>query len=145
MQEGNKDFLYLLRMLEAIGKILFYTKDYVTADTFLFSNHQKDYNASLLLLLHIGEQSAKVSVNTKQKFPKIDWKIIKDFRNRVAHDYINVDKLIVFTVIKQQLPVLQNQLILCIKKQIDDNIFLKEELEISKGSIFYEHIDFSKL
>jgi uncharacterized protein with HEPN domain len=144
MQEGNKDLLYLLRILEAVGKILFYTKDYVT-DAFLFSNHQKDYNASLLLLLHIGEQTAKVSSNTKQKFPEIDWKIIKDFRNRVAHDYINVDKLIVFSVIKQQLPLLQNQLILCIKKQIDDNVFSKEELEISRGSIFYEHIDFSEL
>lgn len=51
MPEPNKDLLYLLRILEAIEKILLYSKQYNTADEFLFSNDQKDYNASLLLMM----------------------------------------------------------------------------------------------
>jgi len=37
MQVANKDLLYLLRILEAIEKILLYTRDYQTADEFFFS------------------------------------------------------------------------------------------------------------
>ena len=145
MQPANKDLLYLLRILEAIDKIILYSKDYSTADDFIFSNDQRDYNASLLLLMHIGEQAAKISADTKNKFPEIQWQHIKDFRNRVTHDYINVDKLIGFSIIKNELPKLQNQISNCIKQQLQNNIFNKEEIEISRNSIFYMHIDFSKI
>jgi len=145
MLPANKDLLYLLRILEAIGKILLYSKEYNIADDFIFSNDQRDYNASLLLMMHIGEQAAKVSSDTKDKFLEIQWQHIKGFRNRVAHDYINVDKLIVFSVIKTELPKLQNQISNCIKQQLQNNIFNKEEIEISRNSIFYMHIDFSKI
>ena len=68
MPNANKDLLYLLRILEAIEKILLYSKEYQTAEEFLFTNHQKDYNASLLLMMQIGEQVAKISIETKQNF-----------------------------------------------------------------------------
>lgn len=96
MQNANKDLLYLLRILEAIEKILLYSKEYKTAEEFLFTNDQRDFNASLLLMMQIGEQVAKVSKDTKQKFSEIKWKEIKGFRNRVVHEYVNIDKLILF-------------------------------------------------
>ncbi len=86
MQHANKDLLYLLRILEAIEKVLLYSKEYKTAEEFLFTNDQKDYNASSLLMMQIGEQVAKVSRGTKQKFPEIKWQAIKGFRNRVPHE-----------------------------------------------------------
>jgi len=143
MQADNKDLLYFLRMLESIGKILLYSKNYEKADDFLFSNDQRDYNASLLLMMHIGEQAFKISVKTRKAFPEIDWKNIRNFRNRVAHDYINIDKLVVFYIIKNDLDLLKQQLVNCINIQLKNRIFIKEELQISKGSIFYQHIDFT--
>ncbi|MEO8569786.1 MAG: HepT-like ribonuclease domain-containing protein [Ginsengibacter sp.] len=145
MQNADKDLLYLLRVLEAIGKILRYSEEYQTADEFLFSNNQKDYNASLLLLMQIGEQAAKVSTNTKANFPEIKWQAIKDFRNRIVHDYVNIDSLIVFSIIRHGLPPLVLQISNCIKEQISKNVFKINELEISKGSIFYQNINFSLL
>ncbi len=41
MPEHNKDLLYLLRMLKAIEKNLLYSKEYNTAEEFLFNNDQK--------------------------------------------------------------------------------------------------------
>ena len=143
MQPVNKDLLYLLRILEATGKILLYSKTYDKADDFLFSNDQRDYNASLLLMMHIGEQASKISEETRYAFPDIDWKNIKSFRNRVAHDYINIDKLIVFTIIKNNLNLLKDQITECINIQLSKGLFYKEELEISKGSLFYKNIDFT--
>lgn len=145
MQNADKDLLYLLRILEAIGKILLYSKEYQNADEFLFKNDQRDYNASLLLMMQIGEQSAKVSKDTKQKFPEIKWQVLKGFRNRVAHEYVNIDKLIVFSIIKNDLPKLLLQISNCINQQINTGLFNKNELEISRGSIFYQHINFSLL
>lgn len=104
MQHASKDLLYLLRIVEAAEKIILYSKEYKNAEELLFKNDQKDYNASLLLLIHIGEQSAKVSMDTKKKFPDIKWQAIKGFRNRVAHDYVNIDSLIVFSIIKMISP-----------------------------------------
>ncbi|HEY2725829.1 MAG TPA: HepT-like ribonuclease domain-containing protein [Parafilimonas sp.] len=144
MQPANKDLLYLLRILEATGKVILYTKDYNTADEFIFSNDQRDYNASLLMM-HIGEQAAKVNSNTKIKYPQIPWQHLKSFRNRIVHDYINVDKLIVFSVIKQELPQLQSDISICISGELQAGIFDRNEIEISRNSIFYIHIDFSKL
>ena len=145
MQHASKDLLYLLRILEAVEKIILYSKEYKTAEEFLFKNDQKDYNASLLLLIHIGEQSVKVSNETKKRFPDIKWQAIKGFRNRVAHDYVNIDSLIVFSIIKKELPFLVLQISHCIKEQIQNNIFNANELEISKGSLFYQHINFTLL
>lgn len=145
MQKESNDLLYLLRILESINKIILYSTGYTTADEFIFSNDQKDYNASLLLMINIGEQSTKISSETKDKFPEILWQHLKSFRNRVAHDYVNVDKLIVFSVIRNELPKLQVQISNCIKEQVTKGTFNKNELEISSNSIYYAHIDFAKL
>ena len=145
MQHVSKDLLYLLRILEAIEKIMLYSKEYKTPDEFFFTNDQKDYNASLLLMIQIGEQSSKISGELKQKFPDIKWQEVKGFRNRVVHDYANIDNLMVFSIIKNDLPLLILQISLCIKEQIKNNSFNITELEISKGSLFYQHINFSLL
>lgn len=69
----------------------------------------------------------------------------KRIRNRVVHEYVNIDSLIVFSIIKNDFPELILQISNCIKEQIQDGVFNIKELEISKGSIFYQHINFSLL
>lgn len=145
MQHANKDLLYLLRISEAIEKIMLYSKEYKTPEEFFFSNDQKDYNASLLLMIQIGEQSAKVSREIKQEFPDIKWQAVIGFRNKAVHDYVNIDNLLVFSIIKNDLPLLVLQISSCIRKQIRNKVFNITELEISKGSLFYQHINFSLL
>lgn len=145
MPLSNKDLLYLLRMLEAIGKIISYTKGFNNANDFLFANEQKEFNASLLLIMQIGEQVNKIDESTKLTSPEIEWAKVKSLRNRVAHDYINVDALIIFATIKNDLPILQSQISICINKQVAAGNFDKMELEISKGSLFYQHINFELL
>ncbi len=71
MLPANKDLLYLLRILEAIGKILLYSKKYNTAEDFIFSNHQRDYNASLLL----ANKQQKLALIQKINFPKYNGSI----------------------------------------------------------------------
>jgi uncharacterized protein with HEPN domain len=141
----KNDLLYLLNILEYIGKIWKYTETVKDAEELFELNEQLNLNASLTLLANIGENVSKISNTLKQKFPKIEWQQIKDFRNRIVHDYIGIDLVIVFEIITKDLKSLKPQFENIIKKNIGDKIFDIEELRISKESKYYRNIDFEKI
>jgi uncharacterized protein with HEPN domain len=96
MQPAPKtDLVYCLRILEAIGKINLYAWGYDEPFAFFEANDQKDFNASLLQLLHIGEQVNRLDESTLRMAPGIPWHAVKGLRNLIAHDYVGIDKLIV--------------------------------------------------
>ena len=41
-----------------------------------------------------------------EKYPNIEWKVIKGLRNRIVHDYGNVDLKIVYETLKNDIPEL---------------------------------------
>ena len=74
MQSNHKtDLVYFLRILEAIGKINLYTLNFNDPFVFFEANDQKDFNASLLQLLHIGEQVSRLSDSTKTAYQQVPW------------------------------------------------------------------------
>jgi len=83
-----------------------YSSECSDAEMFYDINDQLNFNASLNLFSNIGENIGKVSDELKQKHADIDWKKIKDFRNRVVHDYVNIDTFLVHDIIKNDLKVL---------------------------------------
>ncbi|WP_010262691.1 DUF86 domain-containing protein [Treponema primitia] len=141
----KNDLLYLLNILEYIGKIWKYTETVKDAEELFELNEQLNLNASLTLLANIGENASKISNTLKQEFPKIEWQQIKDFRNRVVHDYVGIDLVIVFEIITKDLKSLKPQFENIIKKNIGNKIFDIEELKISKESKYYRNIDFEKI
>jgi uncharacterized protein with HEPN domain len=146
MQANIKnDLLYLLGILESIGKINRYTLPCVTADDFYFFNDQMNFNASLNLLANIGELCAKTSVELKRKYSTVDWQRVKDFRNRIVHDYAGLDIYIVFKVIQTELPVLKEEVQKIIREEIVLSTFDIEEVNVARGSAFYSHIDFCEI
>ncbi|GAB3981788.1 hypothetical protein GCM10028806_52140 [Spirosoma terrae] len=146
MQSRHKtDLVYCLRILEAIGKINVYASGFSDPFVFFEANDQRDFNASLLQLLHIGEQVNRLSDMTKERYQQIPWTKIRAFRNIVAHDYVGVDKLIVFQTIVIQLPQLKQAIQDIIRTEIDQNGFDEAEYQLSKVSEFYRHIDFNQI
>jgi len=146
MQPNIKnDLLYLLGILESIGKIERYTLPCVTADDFYFLNNQLNFNASLNLLANIGELSTKISAELKNKYPHIEWQKLKYFRNRIVHDYAGLDIYIVFKIIGMELPILKEEIEKIISKELSLSTFDIEEVRVAQNSIFYSHINFDKL
>jgi uncharacterized protein with HEPN domain len=146
MQPGIKnDLLYLLGMLEAIGKIELYTKPCPNADVFYFFNEQLNFNASLNLMANIGELCAKTSAELRGKYSPVEWQKVKDFRNRIVHDYAGLNIYIVFKIIKTELPVLKGEIEKIIKEELSLYHFDPEEIKVAQCSTFYSHIDFTKL
>ncbi|GHU73186.1 hypothetical protein FACS189450_12470 [Spirochaetia bacterium] len=141
----RNDLLYLMNILEYIGKVWKYTEGTKDAEELYELNEQLNLNASLTLLANIGENVSKISDTLKQEYPDIEWQQIKDFRNRIVHDYTGIDLVIVFEIITKDLKTLKPKFENIIRKNIENKIFDIEELKISKESKYYKNIDFEEI
>jgi uncharacterized protein with HEPN domain len=141
----KNDLLYLLNILEYIGKIWKYTEEVNDAEELFELNEQLNLNASLTLLTNIGENVSKLSTTLKQEYSNIEWQQIKDFRNRIVHDYIGIDLAIVYEIITNDLKIIKIEIEKIIKEKISQEIFDIEEIKISKESKYYKYINFDKI
>ena len=55
----------------------------------------------------IGEASKKISQETKQIYYKIPWREISGMRDKLIHDYLGVDVVVVWKTIKEDIPALE--------------------------------------
>ena len=141
----KNDLLYLLNILEYIGKIWKYTENTNNAEELFELNEQMNLNASLTLLVNIGENVSKTTEELKNEYPNVEWQKIKKFRNRIAHDYAGIDLAIVYEIITNDLRVLKPEIEKIIKDKIKQKIFDIEEIKISKKSKYYYHINFDEI
>jgi uncharacterized protein with HEPN domain len=141
----KNDLLYLLNILEYIGKIWRYTEKTNDAEELFELNEQMNLNASLTLLVNIGENVSKLTEELKDTYRNIEWQTIKNFRNRIVHDYIGIDLAIVYEIITKDLRALKPEIVKIIKERMKLSIFDIEEIKISKGSKYYNYIDFEEI
>jgi uncharacterized protein with HEPN domain len=104
----NKDYYIILSILETIEKITRYTHTYQSADE-LYQN-DRDFDASMMNFIVIGEQIGKLSEDVKSRNNQIDWAKIYSLRNILAHHYFGINVDIVWQIIKTNLPKLQDDL-----------------------------------
>jgi len=143
MLRGIKnDLMYLLNILECCEKIILYSADCTDAEAFFENNEQMNFNASLNLLANIGENIGKISKELKQIYSDVDWLQIKGFRNRVVHDYINIDTFMVFDIITNNIKPLRGTIMNMVGLELDKGNFEAEEYEVAKNSFYYRHIKF---
>lgn len=75
-----------------------------------FSKNRLLVNAVVRSLEIIGEASVQISQEFKEKYTKIEWRIIIAMRNRLIYGYFDVNEMIVFKTAKEDLPFLIEQL-----------------------------------
>jgi len=141
----KNDLMYLINILEYIGKIWKYTEGINDADELFEVNEQLNLNASLTLLANIGENVSKISEKLKHEYSNIEWQQIKDFRNKIVHDYAGIDLAIVYEIITSDLKVLKPEIEKIIKEKTKQNIFDIEEIEICKESNYYKYVNYEKI
>jgi uncharacterized protein with HEPN domain len=95
------DQAYLLDILLAARKAIEFVSN-LTFEEFLDSElHQ---NAVIRPLEIIGEAARKISDDTKSKYPQIPWWEMIGMRNRLIHEYLDVDLSTVWDTIQDDLP-----------------------------------------
>ena len=64
----------------------------------------------LFRMIQISENAKKLSAEYKKEKPGLPWDEMSGLRNRIVHDYGNVDLEIVFETLKYDIPELMEQL-----------------------------------
>lgn len=67
-------------------------------------------------LYNIGEQTYKISKETKDKYPDIPWAVVSGLRHRLVHDYEGINWSIIVEVIFEEMDEYINSLETIIKK-----------------------------
>jgi len=134
-----KNILYILTILEAIEKIFIYSRDFQDAEQFYYANKQLNFNASVNLLIAIGEENKKIDQGIKTS-TIINWKNLSAMRDKISHNYRGIDESIVWNIIQEYLPKLKTALIEMLPQVKDHQKYLKEALE----SKYYEDLYYLK-
>jgi uncharacterized protein with HEPN domain len=129
-----KNILYLVSAIAAAEKSIHYSQKFTIAVEFLEADEEVYFNATITLLIAIGEEVKKIDKQLLQTEPSIEWQNIFDMRNVLAHDYRGIDEDIVFKVVKKELPKLKLVLIEFLK------MFPKNEVEEVLETKQYKHL-----
>lgn len=95
MAHRKIEFL-LIDILESCEKIKFYTKD---LDKEKIINNPMIVDAVIRNFEIIGEASNRLGKDFREKQKHIDWSRIISFRNRLIHNYMEVDLDLVYDVL----------------------------------------------
>ena len=60
----------------------------------------------LFRLIQISENSKRLSDQFKNEYLQIPWMAVYGLRNRIVHDYGNVDLSIIYSTVKNDIPEL---------------------------------------
>lgn len=103
----DKDQAYVKHILDSIGFVENFAKDKNLEE--LRSNRIVQ-NVIVREIEIIGEAVKRLSEDFKNAHPYIPWKDIAGMRDRLIHDYFQVDHQIVWNVLKTDLPKLKSAL-----------------------------------
>ena len=103
----SKDRIIIQKIMGYIDDIEKYTEGLQAKD---FFDDKKTITACAFTVSQIGEIVKEISDETISKYNFIPWNSIKGMRNRIVHDYENVDLSVLWGTIKESLPELKEKL-----------------------------------
>lgn len=101
------DNVYLLHILDAIDLIEKYIKG-VSENQ--FHSNTMVHDAVIRQVEIIGEAANNVSDEFQEKHSKLPWGKMIGIRNKVIHEYFNVNYSIVWDTIKEDLPIVKKSI-----------------------------------
>lgn len=112
----SKDRIIIQKMVTYIEDVEKYIEG-MSAKEFL--EDKKTITACAFTVSQIGEIVKEITEETTSAYSQIPWSSIKGMRNRIVHDYENVDLSVLWGTIKESLPQLKEELKDIIIKEID--------------------------
>lgn len=101
------DQVYVRHILDAIKQIEEYTGG---VDRERFGENRMLQDATIRQIEIVGEASRHLSESFRRRVSDVPWRAVIGMRNRIAHDYLNIDIDVVWDVVQSDLPVLKDLL-----------------------------------
>lgn len=101
----RKDRLYLLDVLEAIGRI----EKYAAGGREVFDTNELVQNWVVNHLTIIGEAVRALSPDLKQRYPEVPWAQIVAMRDILVHRYFAIDREAAWSAVEKDLPQFRRQ------------------------------------
>ncbi|MCI9275650.1 MAG: DUF86 domain-containing protein [Clostridia bacterium] len=113
----SKDRIIIQKIIGYIEDIEKYVYNMEAID---FLDDKKTITACAFTVSQIGELVKEIDEETIERYHSIPWNSIKGMRNRIVHDYENVDLAVLWGTIKESLPQLKKELKELIINDIDN-------------------------
>ncbi len=101
------DSIYINHIIRSIDRIQAYISD---LDRKTFLEDLKTQDAVVRQLEIIGEATKKISIELREANPDIPWADMAGMRDRLIHDYIDIDFEIVWKTVTENIPQLKELL-----------------------------------
>lgn len=101
------DTVYLRHILDAIDLIEEYTKEMTENE---FQSNSMAHDAVVRQIEIIGEAARNISNEFREKHSKLPWGKMTGIRNKIIHEYFNVNYAIVWDTVKDDLPLLKKSI-----------------------------------
>ena len=108
MREPLRDKERLEHIKAAIDRILRYTSDKSYED--LVADDMM-YYAVVKNIEIIGEAANMLTLRFQQSHPETPWKMVKGMRNYIVHEYFQIYDIVVWDVVKNNIPELLEQVL----------------------------------
>lgn len=99
------DLIYIEHIIQAINKIIEYTKD---ISQFEFNKNEMIQDAVIRNIEIIGEATKNISNDLKSVYYNIPWKEMAGMRDKLIHDYMGTDVDVIWKTIEKDIPFLQS-------------------------------------
>lgn len=104
----RSDQVYVQDILESVEII----ESYLNEKTeFEFITNMMMQDAVIRRFEIIGEAASKISEDLKRAYPSVQWRLMKEMRNKLIHEYFGVSASTIYSTVKFDLPVLKQQLL----------------------------------
>ncbi len=97
----KNDRIYLDHIVESFSKIIQYLED-VDFEAFLMDEEKQD--AIIRKIEVAGEATKRLSMELREKYYLIPWRAISGMRDKLIHDYFNVDQETVWETATKDIP-----------------------------------------
>ena len=105
---------YLRHMLESIEAIDVYVSGIESFEHFVQSKLHED--AVIRRLQVMAESMLRLPEDVREAMPEIPWHAVKNFRNLLVHEYLEIDIHIVWNLIHKDLPLLRAAILRVLEK-----------------------------
>ena len=102
------DTVYLRHIIDAVEQIEHYTRGMSESE---FLIHSMAHDAVVRQIEIIGEAARNISNDFQKSHPALPWAKMTGIRNKITHEYFNVNLAVVWDTVQEDLPPLKTAVI----------------------------------